>query len=113
MALSGHYDRAEPCPLLGVKRTSLRRAAMSAFDPKRTSPIKVLDEHAIKSVVGYWPELAEIVGCDGSRNPVREERQSSHCLSSHRRRTYRSRLRPWLDFPHRAPMGRTESCPFS
>jgi hypothetical protein len=25
------------CPLLGVKRTSLRLAGMSAFDPKRTS----------------------------------------------------------------------------
>jgi hypothetical protein len=26
------------CPLLGVKRTSLTHAPMSAFDPKRTSP---------------------------------------------------------------------------
>ena len=29
-------SRAEPCPLLGVKRTSSGRASMSAYDPKRT-----------------------------------------------------------------------------
>jgi hypothetical protein len=36
-AQSGHHDRAEPCPLLGVKRTSRFQGIMSAFDPKRTS----------------------------------------------------------------------------
>ena len=36
-AQSGHHDRAERCPLLGVKRTSGKLAAMSANDPKRTS----------------------------------------------------------------------------
>jgi len=36
MAQSGHPSRAQPCPLLGVKRTSQIKAAMSAFDPKRT-----------------------------------------------------------------------------
>ena len=35
-AQSGHHHRAEPCPLSGVKRTSRRIIAMSAFDPKRT-----------------------------------------------------------------------------
>jgi len=37
LALSGHHDRAEPCPLLRVKRTSCGDAPMSAYDPKRTS----------------------------------------------------------------------------
>jgi hypothetical protein len=36
MAQSGHRDHAEPCPLLGVKRTSTDDNPMSAFDPKRT-----------------------------------------------------------------------------
>jgi putative ABC transport system substrate-binding protein len=31
-----HHERAERCPLLGVKRTSGGQASMSAFDPKRT-----------------------------------------------------------------------------
>jgi hypothetical protein len=36
LAQSGHHERADPCPLLGVKRTLVGRGAMSAFDPKRT-----------------------------------------------------------------------------
>src|SRR5262249_41027342 len=36
LAQSGHHNRAEPCPLLGVKRTSGEHASMSAIDPKRT-----------------------------------------------------------------------------
>jgi hypothetical protein len=36
LAQSGHCHRAERCPLLGVKRTSVEGASMSAFDPKRT-----------------------------------------------------------------------------
>src|SRR5262249_7865668 len=36
LALSGHLDPLNQCPLLGVKRTLCGRAAMSAFDPKRT-----------------------------------------------------------------------------
>jgi hypothetical protein len=36
LAQSGHHDRAEPCLLLGVKRTSVGRASMSADDPKQT-----------------------------------------------------------------------------
>ena len=36
LAQSGHGNRAERCPLLGVKRTSTRHRAMSASDPKRT-----------------------------------------------------------------------------
>jgi hypothetical protein len=35
-AQSGHGDRAQRCPLLGVKRTSGGGASMSAYDPKRT-----------------------------------------------------------------------------
>src|SRR5215472_2599244 len=36
LAQSGHHSRADPCPLLGVKRTSGEGASMSAFDPKST-----------------------------------------------------------------------------
>jgi len=36
-SLSGRRDRAEECPLSGVKRTSKFKSATSAFDPKRTS----------------------------------------------------------------------------
>jgi hypothetical protein len=37
LAQSGHHGHADPCPLLGVKRTSHGHVPMSAFDPKRTS----------------------------------------------------------------------------
>src|SRR5262249_26406276 len=36
LAQSGHRDRANPCPLSGVKQTLRGRAPMSAFDPKRS-----------------------------------------------------------------------------
>jgi len=39
LSQSGHHDRAEPCPLSGVKRTSLGLSEMSAYDSKRTSLI--------------------------------------------------------------------------
>src|SRR5215471_4907728 len=35
LAQSGHSSSRQQCPLLGVKRTLLGGAAMSAFDPKR------------------------------------------------------------------------------
>ena len=34
--ISGHANRADECPFLGVKRTSLNPSPMSANDPKRT-----------------------------------------------------------------------------
>ena len=37
MAQSGHSDTFNQCLLLGVKRTLIGSAPMSAFDPKRTS----------------------------------------------------------------------------
>jgi len=37
MAQSGHPDRLDPCPLLGVKRTSTKPHEMSAYDPSATS----------------------------------------------------------------------------
>jgi hypothetical protein len=40
LAQSGHPRVARQCPLSGVKRTSLRSATMSAFDPKRTSGLQ-------------------------------------------------------------------------
>src|SRR5262249_61936343 len=42
LAQSGHFTAAFQCLLLGVKRTSSRRASMSAYDPKRTSTIVVV-----------------------------------------------------------------------
>jgi Bacterial extracellular solute-binding protein len=36
LAQSRHGDRAQQCPLLGVKRTSRFLGRMSAYDPKRT-----------------------------------------------------------------------------
>src|SRR6516225_6754021 len=36
LAQSGHFAAEIQCPLLGVKRTLVAGAAMSAFDPKRT-----------------------------------------------------------------------------
>jgi hypothetical protein len=36
LAQSGHFAIEFRCPLLGVKRTLVGDAAMSAFDPKRT-----------------------------------------------------------------------------
>jgi hypothetical protein len=36
LAQSGHRAAEFQCPLLGVKRTLVGGAAMSAFDPKRT-----------------------------------------------------------------------------
>src|SRR5262249_44735375 len=43
LAQSRHPDTLIQCPLLGVKRTSLRHVAMSAFDPKRTSAVPTPD----------------------------------------------------------------------
>jgi hypothetical protein len=37
LAQSRHSDCRNECPLLSVKRTSQIEAAMSAFDPERTS----------------------------------------------------------------------------
>ena len=36
LAQSGHFATESQCPLLGVKRTLVGDAAMSAYDPKRT-----------------------------------------------------------------------------
>src|SRR6516162_4719002 len=38
LAQSGHHGRADQCPLSGVKRTSSRHTAMSAFDPLDAVP---------------------------------------------------------------------------
>jgi len=36
MALGGHDDRADPCSLWGLKRTSVELGEMSAYGPERT-----------------------------------------------------------------------------
>jgi hypothetical protein len=41
LAQSGHPKSLQECPLLAVKRTLIGRAAMSAYDPKRTSALIV------------------------------------------------------------------------
>jgi putative tryptophan/tyrosine transport system substrate-binding protein len=46
MAQRAHHGRADPCPLLGVKRTSGESSLMSAYDPKRTSPARIAAVHA-------------------------------------------------------------------
>jgi len=38
LAQSGHHDRAEPCPLSEVKRTSDGMSGTSPYDPKLTAP---------------------------------------------------------------------------
>ena len=51
LAQSGHHDRAETCPLSGVKRTLIGHTAMSAYDPKRTSTGILMAFHR------FWPTL--------------------------------------------------------
>jgi hypothetical protein len=41
LAQSGHHNRAEPCPLFGVKQTSQIRPAMPAYDPLQTSALEI------------------------------------------------------------------------
>jgi hypothetical protein len=43
-----------PCPLLGAKRTSPRLVAMSAYDPKRTSPLYVVYDLTATSEWALW-----------------------------------------------------------
>jgi hypothetical protein len=40
-AQSGHHSAADPCPLLEVKRTLISPSPMSAFDPRRTSLLRL------------------------------------------------------------------------
>jgi hypothetical protein len=51
LAHSGRHDRAERCPLLGVKRTSAGHSEMSAYDPKRTlaSPQGTVPRHLLRT----------------------------------------------------------------
>src|SRR5262249_24513861 len=58
LALSGHGDRVQRCPLLGVKRTLLAGAPMSAFDPKRTL-------RSLVTSLPYHPRLASLVDSEG------------------------------------------------
>ena len=53
MAQSGHRDGAEQRPLLGVKRTWIKRVVMSAFDPKRTSAICFCCDAQARSMMCY------------------------------------------------------------
>ena len=52
LAQSGHFAAEFRCPLLGVKRTLVGDAAMSAFDPKRTSAKAHTDSLKCASLTG-------------------------------------------------------------
>ena len=51
MAQSGHASRAPQCPLLGVKRTSLRRAAPTLYHRREFT--------TIGGLMSYGPPLSE------------------------------------------------------
>ena len=51
LAKSRHPNSLNECPLLGVKRTLVGDAAMSASDPKRTSP----EQFCCVATRGYDP----------------------------------------------------------
>src|SRR5262249_6662046 len=54
LALSGRPDTLSQCPLLGVKRTFIQPASMSAIDPKRTS--RRIPNQPLR--VSLWPPFA-------------------------------------------------------
>src|SRR6516164_3708011 len=55
LAQSGHVAAEFQCLLLGVKRTLVGDAAMSAFDPKRTSTIQICRDAHCNSQRGRLP----------------------------------------------------------
>ena len=65
LAQSGHFAAEFRCPLLGVKRTLVGDAAMSAFDPKRTSAKAHTDSLECASLTG------RIYVVPGLRTPFR------------------------------------------
>ena len=79
LAQSGHANRSPQCLLLGVKRTSRERSAMSAFDPSRKSGGQVCCA-ATKSLLVSWSHpLRCLVLSRGRRNEaaLKSGRQSS------------------------------------
>jgi hypothetical protein len=62
LALSGHHDRAEPCPLSGVKRTSRLQSAISAFDPKRMAPARSAQFSISKCDILLIPDVVVCAG---------------------------------------------------
>jgi hypothetical protein len=55
LAQSGHANHTQECPLSGVKRTLIGSAAMSAFDPKRTSKFVFRVNPNRASAPQHWP----------------------------------------------------------
>ncbi len=74
VALIGHRDGVEECPLLGVKRTSQFDRATSAFDPTRTSATKFGAMHT-----------AQLLFID-ARVPSSAEGNAHEASGHHRRR---------------------------
>ena len=58
---SGHSVTEFQCPLLGVKRTSQECAAMSAFDPKRTSGCHMQFVRSLRFDVGGTDYLSPLI----------------------------------------------------
>src|SRR5215469_8809358 len=54
LAQSGHRATEFQCRLLGVKRTSEESAAMSAFDPKRTSAASIPANNGSLNYEAFW-----------------------------------------------------------
>ena len=79
LAQSGHHDRADPFPLLGVKRTSRERSAMSTFDPSRKSGGQVCCAATKSLLVSWCHPLRCLVLSRGRRNEaaLKSGRQSS------------------------------------
>ena len=102
MAQSGHHDRAERCPLSGVKRTLQTRPVMSAFDPKRTLGRSRNRRWGVK-VEGLFPRLTQFSvraewSCKIEARPV-QRTQAKPCPGW---RIARARSHPKLGAPIRS-----------
>src|SRR6516225_8811150 len=60
LAQSRHLNALSQCPLLGIKRTLVGDAAMSAFDPKRTFDHCVCRYLTLRLVADSLPRLLSI-----------------------------------------------------
>src|SRR6516165_2553516 len=75
LAPSGHRVGEFQCPLLGVKRTSLGHASMSAFDPKRT--LEGLESRLLGNLA--YDAILALVSRVSTRRELRRERVRSRC----------------------------------
>jgi hypothetical protein len=59
--MSALGQKADICPLLGVKRTLLGPVAMSAFDPKRTFGLRGISDLFLWVLDPFDPPCAPVV----------------------------------------------------